>query len=149
LHEALEQAVFNTGDNELDRLLETAREKFLHRSVATIPRHQPKCLKKHDGNVRIKDWKQRLEGGEISVSNRVHYETEAGSTAARASSRFRRTKAARQGSERRMNSGLELTSQGPGPRPSTQATIFEKGSPHTSLVDWRVKSAIGHLFGPI
>jgi len=63
LHEALEQAVFNTGDNELDRLLETAREKFLHRSVATIPRHQPKCLKKHDGNVRIKDWKQRLEGG--------------------------------------------------------------------------------------
>jgi len=33
LHEALEQGVFNTGDNELDRLLETAREKFLHRSL--------------------------------------------------------------------------------------------------------------------
>jgi hypothetical protein len=33
LHEALEQAAFNTGDNELDRILETAREKFLHRSL--------------------------------------------------------------------------------------------------------------------
>jgi len=33
LHEALEHGAFNTGDNELDRLLETAREKFLHRSL--------------------------------------------------------------------------------------------------------------------
>jgi hypothetical protein len=33
LHEALEQGVFNSGDNDLDRLLETAREKFLHRSL--------------------------------------------------------------------------------------------------------------------
>jgi hypothetical protein len=33
LHEALEKAIFNTRDNELDRLLETAREKFLHRSL--------------------------------------------------------------------------------------------------------------------
>jgi hypothetical protein len=33
LHEALEQCVFNTGDNELDRLLETGREKFLHRNL--------------------------------------------------------------------------------------------------------------------
>jgi hypothetical protein len=33
LHEALDQGVFHTGDNELDRLLETAREKFLHRSL--------------------------------------------------------------------------------------------------------------------
>ena len=33
LHEALEQWVFNTGDNELNRLLETARQKFLHRSL--------------------------------------------------------------------------------------------------------------------
>ena len=33
LHEALEQGVFNSGDNDLDRLLETARKKFLHRSL--------------------------------------------------------------------------------------------------------------------
>jgi hypothetical protein len=33
LHEALEQGVFNTGDDDLDRLLHTAREKFLHRSL--------------------------------------------------------------------------------------------------------------------
>jgi hypothetical protein len=33
LHEALENATFNTRDNELDRLLETAREKFLHRAL--------------------------------------------------------------------------------------------------------------------
>jgi hypothetical protein len=33
LDEALEQSVFNTGDLELDRLLETARGKFLHRSL--------------------------------------------------------------------------------------------------------------------
>jgi hypothetical protein len=33
LHEALEKAIFNTRDNELDRLLETTREKFLHRSL--------------------------------------------------------------------------------------------------------------------
>ena len=33
LHEALEQGVFNSGDNDLDRLLQTARDKFLHRSL--------------------------------------------------------------------------------------------------------------------
>jgi hypothetical protein len=33
LHEALGEALFNTGDVDLDRLLETAREKFLHRSL--------------------------------------------------------------------------------------------------------------------
>jgi hypothetical protein len=33
LHEALEQGVFKTGDNDLDRLLGTAREKFLNRSL--------------------------------------------------------------------------------------------------------------------
>jgi hypothetical protein len=33
LQEALAQAVFKTGDNDLDRLLETAREKFLNKSL--------------------------------------------------------------------------------------------------------------------
>jgi hypothetical protein len=33
LQEALATTVFNTGDADLDRLLETAREKFLHRSL--------------------------------------------------------------------------------------------------------------------
>jgi hypothetical protein len=33
LQEALARAVFVTGDSELDRLLETAREKFLNRSL--------------------------------------------------------------------------------------------------------------------
>ena len=33
LHEALATTVFRTGDAELDRLLETARQKFLNRSV--------------------------------------------------------------------------------------------------------------------
>lgn len=33
LQEALAQTVFQTGDSELDRLLETAREKFLNRSL--------------------------------------------------------------------------------------------------------------------
>ena len=33
LHEALATTVFATGDADLDRLLETAREKFLHRSL--------------------------------------------------------------------------------------------------------------------
>jgi hypothetical protein len=32
LHEALAETVFRTGDNDLDRLLETARSKFLNRS---------------------------------------------------------------------------------------------------------------------
>lgn len=33
LQEALAEAVFKTGDSELDRLLETAREKFLNKSL--------------------------------------------------------------------------------------------------------------------
>src|SRR5262249_36646444 len=33
LHEALERALFNTGDSALDALLETARHKFLNRSL--------------------------------------------------------------------------------------------------------------------
>ena len=33
LQEALASTVFNTGDQVLDRLLETAREKFLNRSL--------------------------------------------------------------------------------------------------------------------
>lgn len=33
LHEALAEAVFKTGDPDLDRLLETAREKFLNKSL--------------------------------------------------------------------------------------------------------------------
>jgi len=33
LHDALDAAVFRTGDGELDRLLETAREKFLNKSL--------------------------------------------------------------------------------------------------------------------
>ena len=35
LQEALAETVFKTGDKDLDRLLETAREKFLHRSLDT------------------------------------------------------------------------------------------------------------------
>ena len=33
LHESLAQAIFTTGDTELDRLLEASREKFLNRSL--------------------------------------------------------------------------------------------------------------------
>jgi hypothetical protein len=33
LHEALDTAIFQTGDNELDKLLETTREKFLNKSL--------------------------------------------------------------------------------------------------------------------
>jgi hypothetical protein len=35
LQEALSSTVFNTGDKELDRLLETAREKFFYKSADT------------------------------------------------------------------------------------------------------------------
>jgi hypothetical protein len=60
LQEALAQTVFKTGDSDLDRLLETAREKFLNKSLDV----------RKEALEKLWDWSSSAFGGTHSQAKR-------------------------------------------------------------------------------